>query len=80
MVSDFFNFESHNRYRDRSRRDISKQRVVGNALNISPICQEVRLKTHSKGWADMRLSIKVRKKFGVNYTIIGRGFWYVMEF
>ena len=28
----------------------------------------------------MRLSLKVGKKLGVNYTIIGRVFWYRMEF
>ena len=40
----------------------------------------MRLKTNSKRWGDMRLSLKVGKKFGANYTIIGRVFGYRMEF
>ena len=36
----------------------------------------MRLKTNSKGWGDMRLSLKVGKKFRVNYTIICRVFGY----
>ena len=74
----FFEFreiKSHTRFRDIPRRDVSKQRVVGNALNINPSCLKVRLKTNSKGWGDMRLSLKVEKKIGVSYTIIGRVFW-----
>ena len=58
------------------RRDISKQIVVGNVLKINPNCLKERLKTNSKGWGDNY----VGKKFGVNYTIIGRIFWYRMEF
>ena len=39
----------------------------------------MRLKTNSKRWGDMRLSLKVIKIFGVNYTVIGRVFWGIME-
>ena len=69
IVSDLRSFnlseiEPHNRYRDRPRRDISKQRVVGNALSINPSCLKVRLKTNSKGSDDVRLSLKVGKQLG----------------
>ena len=52
----FSEIESHNKYRYRPRRDISKQRVVGNALNINPSCLKVRLKRIPRvgmiwGWA-----------------------------
>ena len=60
--------------------ETSVSRVGGNALSINPSCMKVRLKTNSKGWGGMRLSLKVGKKFRVNYTIIRRIFGYRMEF
>ena len=70
--------ESHNKNRDRPRRNISKQRVLGNALSINPSC--LKVKANSEGSGDVRLILKVGKKFGIHYTIMNRLFWYRIEF
>ena len=64
---------------DQGELSVSRE-TFGNALNTNLNCLKVRLKTNSKGWGDMKLSLKVGNKFRVNYTIIGKVFWYKMEF
>ena len=72
--------ESHNRNRDRPRRNISKQSGIGNVINTNPSSLKMRLTTNVKGSGDVRWSFKVGKKLWIHYTVISRVFWHRMEF